>query len=219
MTSRSRYERQRGGTYVVHTSAARRRVKLWTSSLLLMAAAVALLALMLVGSRIVENRPSHADNAKGSRQSAPGPLDAQDGYVAVGASLSPFSDEPAIANLDPSLREAIRQAAGDAGAEEIELLVNGGWRSARYQRDLLRRAIETYGSREAARRYVMPPDQSSHVTGTAVDIGPATAATWLFQHGATYGLCRIYENEPWHFEPATTPGGACPPMTSNAAGG
>jgi hypothetical protein len=38
------------------------------------------------------------------------------------------------------------------------------------------------------------------VSGDAVDIGPSDAATWLSEHGAVYGLCQIYGNEPWHYE-------------------
>jgi zinc D-Ala-D-Ala carboxypeptidase len=38
------------------------------------------------------------------------------------------------------------------------------------------------------------------VSGHAVDIGPADAAAWLSEHGAAYGLCQIYGNEPWHYE-------------------
>ena len=64
-----------------------------------------------------------------------------------------------------------------------------------------------------------PPAESSHVTGDAVDVGPTDADSWLSQHGSEYGLCQIYANEPWHFELATVPGGTCPAMTSNAAGG
>ena len=44
------------------------------------------------------------------------------------------------------------------------------------------------------------PDTSPHVSGAAVDIGPASAAAWLSGHGAAYGLCQIYRNEPWHYE-------------------
>ena len=44
------------------------------------------------------------------------------------------------------------------------------------------------------------PDTSAHVSGDAVDIGPSAAAAWLSEHGAAYGLCRIYGNEPWHYE-------------------
>jgi hypothetical protein len=57
-----------------------------------------------------------------------------------------------------------------------------------------------YGSVGEATRWVAPADKSSHVSGDAVDIGPSMAAAWLSQHGATYGLCQIYGNEPWHYE-------------------
>ncbi len=36
--------------------------------------------------------------------------------------------------------------------------------------------------------------------GDAVDIGGVEATVWLSEHGAVYGLCQIYRNEPWHFE-------------------
>jgi hypothetical protein len=51
------------------------------------------------------------------------------------------------------------------------------------------------------------------VSGDAVDIGPSDAATWLSEHGAAYGLCQIYGNEPWHYElrPDAVDQG-CPPM-------
>ncbi|MDO9352548.1 MAG: M15 family metallopeptidase [Solirubrobacteraceae bacterium] len=139
-----------------------------------------------------------------------------DGYLAVGASLSPFSGEPAITRLDPEVRGALREAARDALTEGLGLRVNSGWRSARYQRELLRRAETTYGSAEVARAYVKSPEASSHVTGEAVDIGPLDAASWLSQHGSEYGLCQTYANERWHFELATTPGGTCPDMATDA---
>jgi hypothetical protein len=41
---------------------------------------------------------------------------------------------------------------------------------------------------------------SAHVKGDAADIGPSGAAAWLSEHGAAYGLCQIYGNEPWHYE-------------------
>lgn len=31
-------------------------------------------------------------------------------------------------------------------------------------------------------------------------MGPAGSADWLARHGAAFGLCRVYRNEPWHFE-------------------
>ena len=30
--------------------------------------------------------------------------------------------------------------------------------------------------------------------------GPTPAAQWLSAYGARYGLCQIYDNEPWHYE-------------------
>jgi LAS superfamily LD-carboxypeptidase LdcB len=78
--------------------------------------------------------------------------------------------------------------------------VDSGWRSVRYQDELLRKAIAKYGSEEEAARWVATPDTSAHVSGDAVDIGHADATAWLSEHGASYGLCQIYRNEPWHYE-------------------
>ena len=57
------------------------------------------------------------------------------------------------------------------------------------------------------------PNTSAHVSGDAVDIGPSAATAWLSEHGAGYGLCQIYGNEPWHYElrPEASDAG-CPPM-------
>jgi len=148
-----------------------------------------------------------------------GPIGLQDGYVAVNGSISPFADVPAITRLDPPLRQAIQHAATDARVDHIDLRINSGWRSARYQQLLLDRAIQTYGSEQEARRHVDSPTLSHHVTGRAVDVGPTDADSWLSQHGATYGLCQTYANELWHYELATRPGGTCPVMRANASDG
>jgi len=65
---------------------------------------------------------------------------------------------------------------------------------------------------------VAAPSTSAHVSGDAVDIGPSDAAAWLSRHGAEYGLCQIYGNEPWHYElrrDAAAHG--CPAMYADAA--
>jgi len=120
---------------------------------------------------------------------------------------------PAVAKLDPALLGALRSAASDAAGEGIEFYVNSGWRSTDYQQQLLREAVDKYGSVEEASRWVAPPDKSEHVSGDAVDLGPSTATDWLAENGPAYGLCQIYQNEPWHFElrPAAVEQG-CPPM-------
>jgi D-alanyl-D-alanine carboxypeptidase len=112
-----------------------------------------------------------------------------------------FDDEiPGVANLDPALLGALRRAATDAADDGVELFVDSGWRSPEYQAQLLEEAITKYGSRKEAARWVATPKTSAHVSGDAVDIGPRDATAWLTEHGAWYGLCQIYGNEPWHYE-------------------
>lgn len=107
---------------------------------------------------------------------------------------------PAVSKLDPDLLVALRAAAADAAGEGISFYVNSGWRSKAYQQQLLDEAISKYGSQAEAARWVATPQTSPHVSGDAVDIGKNEAAAWLTRNGAAYGLCRIYANEPWHFE-------------------
>jgi hypothetical protein len=120
------------------------------------------------------------------------------GVVPEGVTV--FDDEvPAVANLDPELLGALHKAATKAADDGVDFLVNSGWRSPEYQEQLLREAVSKYGSREEAARWVATPVTSLHVSGHAIDLG-SDATTWLSKHGARYGLCQIYKNEPWHFE-------------------
>jgi D-alanyl-D-alanine carboxypeptidase len=135
-----------------------------------------------------------------------------DGAVPDGVTV--FDDEyPGVANLDPDLLQALREAATDAANDGIEFYVNSGWRSPEYQNQLLREAVFEYGSEEEAARWVATTDTSLHVSGNAVDIGAFDATAWLSEHGAEYGLCQIYGNESWHYElrPESIDRG-CPPM-------
>lgn len=120
---------------------------------------------------------------------------------------------PAVANLDADLLAALRRAAREAAREGVGFAVNSGWRSPEYQDQLLRKAIARYGSEAEAARWVATAKTSPHVSGDAVDIGPADATEWLSEHGAAYGLCQTYRNEPWHYELRTEAiGGGCPRM-------
>lgn len=107
---------------------------------------------------------------------------------------------PAVARLDTELLKALRQAATDAADDGVEVYVNSGWRSADYQNQLLREAIAEYGSEDEAARWVATAATSPHVSGDAADLGRSDATKWLAEHGAEYGLCQIYKNEPWHYE-------------------
>jgi zinc D-Ala-D-Ala carboxypeptidase len=135
-----------------------------------------------------------------------------DGAVPDGVTV--FDDHfPAVANLDPDLLGALRHAATDAADDRVEIFVNSGWRSPAYQEQLLHEAVSKYGSEKEAARWVGSPDTSAHVSGDAIDIGPSEATAWLSEHGAEYGLCQTYGNEPWHYElRREATGQGCPPI-------
>lgn len=149
---------------------------------------------------------------RGLRSEHGAALGESDRAVPDGATV--FDDEiPGVANLDPGLLDALRQAATDAGDDGVEFFVNSGWRSPEYQEQLLREAVSEYGSEAEAARWVATAETSPHVSGHAVDIGPSDATAWLSEHGAEYGLCQIYGNEPWHYELRSEAiDRGCPPM-------
>lgn len=134
-----------------------------------------------------------------------------DGAVPDGVTV--FDDKvPGVVNLDPELLGALRRAARAASQEGVVFYVNSGWRSPAYQSQLLQEAISKYGSQQEAARWVATPQNSPHVQGQAIDLGRSDATAWLAEHGAGYGLCQIYDNEPWHYElrPEAAEHG-CPP--------
>jgi len=165
----------------------------------------------------------HAEHRGASGEGAVPPrehrraLGEADGAVPRGTSV--FDDAvPGVANLAPALLDALRRAAIAATSDGVVFVVDSGWRSPAYQEHLLREAVSEYGSEEEAARWVATPTTSAHVSGDAVDIGPRDAAAWLSDHGAAYGLCRTYGNEPWHYElrPDAVDRG-CPPMYADPA--
>ncbi len=135
----------------------------------------------------------------GATTAADGAVTEDDGVVPDGVTV--FDDQyPGVANLDPDLLQALREAATDAADDGVKFYVNSGWRSPEYQNQLLREAVSKYGLEEEAARWVATADTSPHVSGDAIDIGHFDATAWLSEHGARYGLCQIYRNEPWHYE-------------------
>jgi zinc D-Ala-D-Ala carboxypeptidase len=141
----------------------------------------------------------HSEHPSPPRSEHRRPLGEADGAVPDGTTV--FDDAiPGVARLDPALLGALRRAARDAAQDGVRFVVDSGWRSPAYQEQLLHEAVLKYGSVEEAARWVATPTTSAHVSGHAVDIGPSQAAAWLARHGAAYGLCQIYANEPWHYE-------------------
>src|SRR5688500_814427 len=82
-----------------------------------------------------------------------GALVEADGAVPDGTTV--FDDEvPGVANIDPDLLRALRQAATDAAENGVAFFVDSGWRSPEYQQQLLHESVSKYGSEEEAARWV-----------------------------------------------------------------
>lgn len=106
-----------------------------------------------------------------------------------------------LTGLDPAARAAFEAARTQALWRHGELLgLTSGYRDPAAQAALYAAEVERTGSVEAARRWTLPPQDSRHVAGVAVDVRPTEGARWLEEHGASYGLYRVYDNEWWHFE-------------------
>ena len=115
--------------------------------------------------------------------------------------------------------EAWRRLEAAAGGQGVGLCLNDGKRSVGQQRREFEDAVRRFGNAELAARYVLPPEKSMHVTGTAVDVQPLESAAWVERNGSAFGWCRRYLNEEWHFEydPAHATAG-CPAMLPSAGG-
>lgn len=120
------------------------------------------------------------------------------------------------ARLDPRLASAIGDAQAQAAQDGVELTVTSGLRTAAEQDALYAEAVDEHGADDAP-RWVLPADRSPHVRGRAVDVGPVEGREWLVENGARWGLCQVYDNEPWHFELRTEPGGECPERMPDAS--
>jgi D-alanyl-D-alanine carboxypeptidase len=121
--------------------------------------------------------------------------------------------------LDPELERRFVAAQAAAGQDGVTLTLTSGWRTAQEQQALVDDAVERYGSLQEAHRWVLPPESSAHVQGTAIDVGPTEGALWLGEHGFGLGLCRTYANEVWHFEMLADGAVACPELHPDSSSG
>jgi hypothetical protein len=115
----------------------------------------------------------------------------------------------------------VRFAAARAAAEKDgqRIYIASGFRTLERQKYLFATAVKKYGSEAEAAKWVAPPYVSHHPWGLAIDVNypdEPIGAGWLEINGAKFGLCRVYENEWWHFEPVIAPGGTCPPLLADA---
>ncbi|MFD9941060.1 D,D-peptidase/D,D-carboxypeptidase VanY-N [Nonomuraea sp. NPDC059023] len=78
--------------------------------------------------------------------------------------------------------------------------LTSGHRDPVVQQRMFDDEVRRTGSPALARMLVLPPAESCHVKGIALDVRPHEGAHWLEEHGARYDLYRMYDNEWWHFE-------------------
>ncbi len=122
-------------------------------------------------------------------------------------------------DLNIYVKNRFLAAQSIARKEGFNLVITSGFRTADRQEYLFNRAIEKYGSAKEASKWVLPPNKSHHPDGIALDVnypGNQLETKWLEKNGFKYGLCRVYKNEWWHFEPLVAPGEKCPALVPNA---
>jgi hypothetical protein len=143
------------------------------------------------------------------------------GLISLGSGAISQSDSPTaeITRLHPILEARFSAAQSAAKLEGVNLYITSGFRSLERQAQLFAEAVGKYGSETEAAKWVLPPQFSHHPEGLAIDVnypGDRPGAQWLEEHGARFGLCRVYGNEWWHFEGPIAPGESCPAMAANA---
>lgn len=123
-------------------------------------------------------------------------------------------------SLNPFLKARFLAAQAVAKKARRSLAITSGFRSYAVQTALFKAAVKKYGSEAEAAKSVLPPDSSHHPWGLALDINypnDPLSAKWLEINGYKYGLCRVYENEWWHFEGVVAPGHRCPALHPDAS--
>jgi LAS superfamily LD-carboxypeptidase LdcB len=106
-----------------------------------------------------------------------------------------------LTGLTDGARAAFAAARTEALWRHGQLIgLTSGYRDPAVQQRLFDEEVRRSGSPALARMLVLPPEESSHVKGIALDVRPTEGARWLEEHGARYDLYRIYDHEWWHFE-------------------
>lgn len=106
-----------------------------------------------------------------------------------------------LRGLAPAAHAAFTRARTEALWQDRQLIgLTSGHRDAAVQWRMFLTEVARTGSEAVARQRVLPPDESAHVVGVAMDVRPVEGARWLEAHGWRWGLYRRYDNEWWHFE-------------------
>jgi hypothetical protein len=138
--------------------------------------------------------------------------------VSLGAGAIPHSlIRPSV--IDKQLMYRFKAAQAAAKKDGQKIYIASGFRSLERQKVLFAQAVKKYGSEKIASKWVAPPLISHHPWGVAIDVNypnEPVGAGWLEVNGSKFGLCRVFENEWWHFEPVIAPGWKCPALVPDA---
>lgn len=138
--------------------------------------------------------------------------------VSLGAGAIPRSLKRPL-EIDKQLTYRFQAAQAAAKRDGQIIYIASGFRTLNYQKALFAQAVRKYGSEAEASKWVAPPLISHHPWGTAIDVNypdQPIGAGWLEKNGSKFGLCRIFKNEWWHFEPVIAPGWKCPALVPDA---
>jgi hypothetical protein len=121
--------------------------------------------------------------------------------------------------IDKQLMNRFKAAQAAAKEDGQTIYIASGFRSLSRQTTLFAQAIKKYGTAAEASKWVLPPLVSHHPWGVAIDVNypdDPVGAGWLEINGSKFGLCRVFKNEWWHFEPVIAPGWKCPALVPDA---
>jgi hypothetical protein len=121
--------------------------------------------------------------------------------------------------IDKQLMNRFKAAQAAAKKDGQTIYIASGFRSLSRQTTLFAQAIKKYGTAAEASKWVLPPLVSHHPWGVAIDVNypdDPVGAGWLEINGSKFGLCRVFKNEWWHFEPVIAPGWKCPALVPDA---
>ena len=144
--------------------------------------------------------PTSPTSTSKSATSAPPSADGENGDCENTSHDTPADEAVKFSGMTHGTQQAFLTAQKAAQATGLSFVLNSGYRSAAYQQRVFDCWVKQLGSPQAARQYALPPSESAHVQGYAMDIAPPSAAAWLESTAGKYGLCRRYQDETWHFE-------------------
>jgi zinc D-Ala-D-Ala carboxypeptidase len=122
-------------------------------------------------------------------------------YVACQWALGLRFPAESLDGLDHAAMVAFTTARTEAFWRDGQLIgLTSGHRDAATQYRMFTAEVRRTGAPWIARMRVLPPEESAHVRGIAMDVRPTEGARWLEDNGWRYRLYRIYDNEWWHFE-------------------